>query len=237
MRTVGSRQVARLHGKSHLRAYRRGMRLLFVCTGNICRSPLAERLTASWAEQSLGAGAAAVHVMSAGTDALSGRPMDTRSSAALVAMGGDPDGFVARTLHPAMAEQADLVLTMTRRQRRDAITSAPRALRHTFTLPEAADLLLSADLDGLAELPLRRRAGELAVRLNARRPWRRAQEGDDVFDPIGQSAAVHKQVAARIARKIRPLADVLFAEEHSGEVRLPRPDLARRPPLPPLPVR
>ncbi len=207
------------------------MRLLFVCTGNICRSPLAERLAAVWAEQSLGAGAATVHINSAGTDAMDGHAMDTRSAAALVDLGGDPTGFVARTLVPEMAAHADLVLTMTRRQRRLVLADAPRALRHTFTLPEATDLLRRADLTGVTDLPLRKRARELAVRLNAGRAWRATVETDDVLDPIGQPGAVHKQVGERIARKLRPLADVLFANDGMLDTWIPprggyaRPDL------------
>jgi protein-tyrosine phosphatase len=123
---------------------------------------------------------------------------------------------------------------MTRHQRRLVLAQAPLALRRTFTLPEAADLLTGTDLRGLQELPMRRRAGELALRLNDGRARRRGVEADDVYDPIGQSASVHGQVAARIGRKIRPLADVLFVDAPEGP-RLPSPDPARRAAmLPPL---
>src|SRR3954466_14540445 len=100
------------------------MRLLFVCTGNICRSPLAERLAAAWAEQSLGAGAARVHIWSAGTEGRDGKPMDAKSASALSRLGGDPTGFKARTFVPDMADVADLVLTMTRRHRRLVLAEA-----------------------------------------------------------------------------------------------------------------
>jgi protein-tyrosine phosphatase len=207
------------------------MRLLFVCTGNICRSPLAERLAYSWASQSLGATAAAVRITSAGTDALDGKPMDKRSAAALSALGGQPGGFRAQTFVPRMADEADLVLTMTRKQRRKVLAVAPRALRHTFTLPEAADLLRTADLRGISELPLRNRARELAVRLNAGRAGRMAVEADDVFDPIGESGSVHQQVAARIVRKLQPLADVLFVEEPAAYAMVPPPSRRELPDL------
>ncbi len=207
------------------------MRLLFVCTGNICRSPLAERLAVRWAEQALGANAATVHIRSAGTDALDGKAMDKRSAAALVELGGDPTGFKAQTVDPRMAEDADLVLTMTRRHRRLVLGAAPRALRHTFTLPEAADLLRTADLRGVVELPMSHRARELAVRLNDGRARRRGHESDDVFDPIGESSGVHKQVADRIVRKLRPLADVLFVDERSDDTWAPKPAVYKRPPV------
>ena len=211
------------------------MRLLFVCTGNICRSPLAERLAATLAEEALGASAATVLVRSAGTDALDGKGMDARSASALRKLGGDPEGFVARTFTPAMAYGADLVLTMTRQHRRLVLAQAPRAMKRTFTLPEAAALMADADLTGLRQLPLDQRAVELAVRLNEGRARRRPVEADDVFDPIGQSSGIHEQVAARIARKIQPLAELLFATEQaqvplsaasSGPLRRPLPPIA-----------
>lgn len=194
-----------------------GMRLLFVCTGNICRSPLAERLAVAWADQKLGAAAANVRIASAGTEALDGRSMDKRSAAALESLGGDPAGFRARTIVRDMAIHADLVLTMTRKQRRTVLADAPRALRHTFTLPEAADLLRTADLRGITDLPVHQRAGELAVRLNTARAYRMSLEADDVNDPIGHSSSVHKEVGTRIARKLRPLADVLFASQTAAQ--------------------
>jgi len=61
------------------------MRLLFVSTGNVCRSPIAERLLRSWAERELGDEARSIQMESAGTEEASG-PMEDRSA---------PDGAVA----------------------------------------------------------------------------------------------------------------------------------------------
>ena len=130
---------------------------------------------------------------------------------ALTALGGDPAGFASRLLERWMAEEADLVLTMSRRQRREVLEKDPRGLRRTFTLLEAADLLGSADLRGLALMPLPRRARELGLRLDAARSRRVTTGSDDVPDPIGRSPAVHADVAATIASALRPLADVLFS--------------------------
>ena len=80
------------------------LHVTFVCSGNICRSPLAERLTSAWAVRALGANAAGVLVASAGTDALDGKPMDKRSAAALAALGGEPAGFAAQSFVPSMAD-------------------------------------------------------------------------------------------------------------------------------------
>jgi protein-tyrosine phosphatase len=189
------------------------VRILFVCTGNLCRSPVAERLAARWARDLLGNSpeSSVVEIGSAGVDAPVGRPMDPRSAEALIAVGGDPAGFASRLLDRSTAEEADLVLTMSRRQRREVLEKNPRGLRRTFTLLEAADLLGSADLDGLALLPLPQRGRELGLRLDAARSRRASTGSDDVPDPIGRSAAVHAEVATTIATALWPLADVLFS--------------------------
>jgi protein-tyrosine phosphatase len=186
------------------------MRLLFVCTGNVCRSQVAARLATAYAARGLGAQAADVVISSAGLEAPEGRPMDPRSAAALRRLGGDQTGARAMGFRPELAESADLVLTMTRHQRRAVLERTPRGLRRTFTLLEAADLAGRADLRGLEFRPLGERARDLAMRLDAARSLRTTTEADDILDPIGHRQAVHDQVATTIANALRPLAEVLF---------------------------
>jgi protein-tyrosine phosphatase len=138
--------------------------------------------------------------------------MHQSSAHALVGLGGDPHGFEARPFVAAQAEAAGLVLTMTREQRHRVLQQAPRAMRWTFTLPEAAALMVDADLEGLSSLTRRDRVRELAGRLNAGRRQRPSRAEDDILDPIGASAGVHRQVAAHVADFLRPLAGVLLAE-------------------------
>lgn len=185
------------------------MHLLYVCTGNICRSPIAERLTLLAATRALGAGASGIRVSSAGTDAAPGRPMHPFSARALGDRGGDPSGFVSRPL--TRDWDADLVLTMTRRQRTVVMSATPRAMRRTFTLREAAGLLEIADLTGLGDVSLNQRASELAARLDAVRRHRFSGPADDVTDPIGQPPEAHTAAAADVAGALAPLTAVLFA--------------------------
>lgn len=184
------------------------MRLLFVCTGNVCRSAVAERLTRAWAEQAAGDGA--VQVTSAGLTAAIGEPMHPSSAAALRRLGGDPEGFRARGFRAELAERADLVLTMTREHRTAVLKQTPRGLRRTFTLLEAAGLLERAELEGLGALPLDRRGRELGLRLDAARAFRPGSSADDVADPIHGHGSAHKHAATTIAAALRPLAAVLF---------------------------
>ena len=115
------------------------MNVLTVCLGNVCRSPLAERLL----EDRLRAAGAGDRftVGSAGVMAMAGHTMEPNAAVQLVKLGGDPAGFVARQLQPSYAEQAGLILTATVEVRRRVLEEAPGALRRTFTLREFAALV------------------------------------------------------------------------------------------------
>jgi len=133
-----------------MRPYRALMRILFVCTGNLCRSPIGERLAMLWARDLLRQSpeCTAVKIGSAGVNAVTGHAMDARSADALITLTGDPGGFRSHHFEGAMAEEADLVLTMSRNQRREVLGKNPRGHRRTFTLLAAADLLGHADSPG-----------------------------------------------------------------------------------------
>ena len=114
------------------------VRILTVCTGNICRSPVAERM--------LQAGLDAVRpgtflVGSAGTQAVVGAPVQPISARIIESRGGSPDGFAARQLTPGMLRGTDIILTMTAGHRSDVVRLAPSALKRTFTIREFARML------------------------------------------------------------------------------------------------
>ncbi len=180
--------------------------MLLVCTGNICRSALAERLGRAYLDEVLGERSGDVRLTSAGTQAVVGSAMHPDSALVLQGFGGEPGGFRARQLVDDMAIDADLALTMTRAHRREVLRLAPRALSRTFTLREAADLvrLIGVDVDlpgeGLAE-----RARALVREMHAARPRRPGTEDDDVLDPIGLPPEVHQEVGEAIAGALIPL--------------------------------
>ncbi|MFD2092763.1 arsenate reductase/protein-tyrosine-phosphatase family protein [Blastococcus deserti] len=191
------------------------VRILFVCTGNICRSPMAERLTRAHLDEVLGARASTVSVTSAGTHAVVGGEMEPSSAAVLAGLGGDPRGFRARQLTAGMAESADLVLTMTRNHRRSVLKLAPRTMFRTYTLREAADLLQDVDVDRLPGMEGTDGQPPALVRaLGQQRGTRRRgdREQDDVFDPIGHRESVHQDVGEMIVEALYPLLDALCAE-------------------------
>ncbi len=191
--------------------------VLVVCTGNICRSALAERLARAYLDEVLGTDAHAIRVASAGTRAVVGSAMHPDSALVLRGLGGDPDGFRARRLRPELVEQADLVLAMTARHREAVLAQAPAALRRTFLLREAADLAttLPADVPGNERDPAAQ-AAQLVGAMAGARGRRPADPGDDVPDPIGRPLEVHDRVGALVAEALLPLLDQLVALDPSA---------------------
>jgi protein-tyrosine phosphatase len=122
-------------------------RILIVCTGNICRSPFIERLLQHELDTRRAGSRQGYRVRSAGTGALVGAAMDPQAAAQLIRHGGDPAGFTARDLTPALIAEADLVLTATRSHRGRVALMAPKVLRRVFTFCDFADLV--AGIDGV----------------------------------------------------------------------------------------
>jgi len=87
--------------------------VLFVCTGNICRSPLA----ASLLERALKSHGLEVEVTSAGTGAWDGAPASEGAYLVGLERGLDLSGHRARLLTRELVEEADLILTMARHHR------------------------------------------------------------------------------------------------------------------------
>ena len=184
--------------------------VLVVCTGNICRSPLIERLLRA------GLGDTGIGVCSAGTGALVGHPMDPDAAARLTAMGGSAEGFAARQLTPEIALDADLVLTATRAHRGQVVQLQPRALRYTFALADFHDL--AAEMPpGTGSSPLATDDDTLVTRIVDGAASRRGRlhprrgEDADIVDPYRQSAAVFDQMARQVTALLPPVIATMRA--------------------------
>lgn len=95
----------------------RARRLLFVCSGNTCRSPTAERLAEREARRR---GLDGVDARSAGTFAGRGAPASSGAVIAARRNGLDLSGHRSTPLCPELVEWADLVVAMTTAHRRTA---------------------------------------------------------------------------------------------------------------------
>ena len=87
--------------------------ILYVCTGNICRSPLAEALLKDYARRQ--GASARLRVSSAGTHGLTGYPATPEAQEAGRRWGLDLSAHRAREITASIASSADIILAATRR--------------------------------------------------------------------------------------------------------------------------
>lgn len=170
------------------------MHVLFVCTGNICRSPLAERLAVALAAES---GIEGFSASSAGTRAVVGSAIEPTAACVLEGLGGRPDGFRARRLTPEIASAASIVLTMTEAHRDEVLNLAPGQLRSTFTLRAAARLTAASGARTIAEI-------------FSAQPRYAATRSDDILDPIGRDEATFVAIGSEIAELLVPVLTALW---------------------------
>ncbi len=183
------------------------VRLLTVCTGNICRSPYAAALLRDglqWARPG------AFEVSSAGTHAVVGRAMDPESHRLLAARDVDDSSFRARMLTPRVLRDQDLVLVMTGQHRAHVLDEDPAAHRRTLGLVDLAHALGEVGgLDAWRSLLAERGADEVRSRWRelplvvAAHRGRRAGRVTDVPDPIGRGRSAFERMADVIDDAVR----------------------------------
>lgn len=178
-------------------------RLLFVCTGNICRSPFAEILTRHLLLARLGGRVAPLfEVGSAGVQAVVGAPMHPDSRAELRPWGLHglaADRFAARQLVPAMVESADLVLCAGPRHRTSVVECSPAGLAVAFSLREFARLVARIDPALLPDDPVERAHALVDHARHGRGMVPPGQPDDDrIPDPMGGTPAAHHEAAVLV---------------------------------------
>lgn len=124
-----------------------------------------------------------------------GHAMHPDAARVLEDLGGDPSGFAARQLTTKIASSVDLVIAMTREHRDAVLELAPRQLRRTFTLGEAARLVSEFGARDVTDL-------------SALRPQLSQGDAADVPDPIGRDQDVFTSVGAMIAELLPPVVEL-----------------------------
>ena len=186
------------------------MDALFVCTGNICRSPMAERtcrVRAATRGVDLG-------VSSAGVGALNGQPMHPHAVEVLAENGVDATGFVSRYLQPRILQSADLVLCMTREHRAACQRMLPVRWKRMFTLVEFVELVSILDRDpqsggaGEGSVPGEFDAAPSIDTLMAARGRIDTNSAHlDILDPMGRPKSDFERVYGEVVPRVDSLVE------------------------------
>jgi L-threonylcarbamoyladenylate synthase len=119
--------------------------ILFVCSGNTCRSAMAEALARRLLAEANGVPEAelerkGINVASAGAYATPGSRATPQAVDALKALGTDLSSHRSRQLTPELIHQADVIYAMGRGHAMAITTMVPSAKRKAFTLDPAGDI-------------------------------------------------------------------------------------------------
>jgi len=184
--------------------------ILVVCTGNICRSPIAEGALKSELRTRFGDGAP--EVSSAGTAGWEGSSATPEAVQAAAERELDISDHTARKLRPEMIRAADLLVAMAAGHRESVIAVDPEAEGRTFTLKELVRLTEhmpeAEEGSEVATLPLRISQAD-ALRKSG---FKGNPMDEDIPDPLGLPIETFRAIAWEIDEWTGRLVTGLFGK-------------------------
>ena len=194
--------------------------VVVLCTGNICRSPIAERALRErmlesevWPSDLY----AQFAVTSAGTGVNSSLVMPEETIAELARLGLPTETRDPVVLDRAVLDGADLVLGMTRVHRRSAVKMLPRLSTRAFTLLEFSRVMeslvtsppagLARAYDGGDAAGFMRAATERASRRRGVVPPPEDPRAHDIEDPYGRDQVTFRRVGERISAAVDTITE------------------------------
>lgn len=193
------------------------LRILFVCTGNTCRSPMAEGLLRKYARER----GLELEVRSAGVSAISGTSI-SRHTAAILREEGVHEPIQSSQLTGQQVAWADLVLTLTGSHKRHLLQLYPDAVTKTYTLKEYvhSEDSVTGDIQELdrlyaeAELSIALGGEPDAAALQRIIEIRQRIPSFDISDPFGGTRDDYESTAAEIRKVLHSLLDKLESLRH-----------------------
>ncbi|WP_116188173.1 low molecular weight protein arginine phosphatase [Paenibacillus taihuensis] len=187
-------------------------RILFVCTGNTCRSPMAEALLRALAQER----GLQLDIRSAGVSTIDGLPVSKNAQTAL-SRRGIQHHSTSKAIETGSIAWSDLILTMTGSHKRQLLQKFPNAVDKTYTLLEFANddpevLKRIAELEGLLSewhmsqalgQPLSEEKRVKLLQLEQQMP------SFDIDDPFGGPLEIYEMSAAQIEAALKRLLDRL----------------------------
>ena len=192
--------------------------VLHVCMGNICRSPMAERLLARAVRDRVGAaGDELVRSVSAGTGGWhEGEEMNPPAARQVRSRGGSTTGFEARKLRGDFIDEADLIFTATADQYDYVVALRPDAADRTFVMGEFGRLLGAIDTAALPPsgddaASVHARGVAIVEAINQLRGSDGPMPGDDLDDPWGRGDQTFQRIGDEIEDTTVPFAKLLLS--------------------------
>lgn len=177
------------------------MRLLFVCTGNICRSPMAEGIARAATERNYLERPVSVEIASAGIAGLDGEEPTPEAVQAMEERGIDIRGYEAQTVSRKDTAESDLVMVMEERQKAHVSALAGSTVVPVFLLlklAEAVQVVLKAEdhgLDRVGPLESLESVVSVATVMERNDSWELSSHQYELADPMGMPLEWYRRAA------------------------------------------